>query len=279
MKLKELFKELYANKNLFIAVCVFLLTLSTIGVSYSAFFILKSNTNSQTVTTGTLDISYTGDDIVLSGDELLPLPDREGLKAASNKIIYVQNTGTLDANFALTIGYDMTKFSGRSNPKETDELTPIEFIKFAIYSYNSGNKESTLIAGPLTIADLPIYEANKDYRQNQYLILFDKVGKKGSATSSKTYQIKVWLADKTTPIASQTFFYVNSQIVAEVEGAKRDYNMAGILANSAGSPLAGATINFQNGSKVVSTDTTGAFTIPNLYEGTYNLDIIREILL
>ncbi len=272
MKLKELFKEFYANKNLFIAVCVFFLTLSTIGISYSAFFTIKSNTNNQTVTTGTLDVSYTGDETIL-GDELLPLPDREGLNAASTKVIYVQNGGTLESNFALTIGYDMAKFSGRSEPKDTDELTPIEFIKFAIYNYNSVNQESTLIAGPLTIADLPIYEVNEDYRQNQYLILFDKVGAKGSATSSKTYQIKVWLGDNTTPIASHTYFFVKSQIIAEVEGVKRDYNLSGILTDSSGTALSGATINIQNGSKVASTDSNGAFTIPNIYEGTYNVDI------
>lgn len=282
MKFKEIWKEFYANKNLFIAVCVILLTISTIGISYSAFFTVKSNTSNQTVTTGTLEVSYTGEDTVLSGDELMPLPDREGLNSASSKIIYVQNTGNLDANFALTIGYDMDKFKTREEAKDTDSLTPIEFIKFAIYDYNSENQESTLIAGPLTIADLPIYsdytEDNKeekpsDYRDYQYTILFDKVAKKGSTDSSKTYQVKIWLSDKTTPIASNSFFYVKSQVVAEVAGAKKDYTLKGTLTDNADGALSGATIDIQNGSQVITTETDGAFTIPNLIEGTYNVDI------
>ena len=41
------------SKNFFIAVCVFVLTLSTIGVSYASFFTVKTNSNNQSVSTGT----------------------------------------------------------------------------------------------------------------------------------------------------------------------------------------------------------------------------------
>lgn len=280
MKLKEILKEFYANKNLFIVVCVFLLTISTIGISYSAFFTVKSNTNNQTVTTGTLSVSYTGEDTPTVAGKLTPLPDRDALNLVNNKIVYVKNTenSTLAADYVLTIGYNMDAFNKRTNALETDELTPIEFIKFAIYEYNaaaeSEEAKSTLIAGPMTVADLPVYTVDSsDYRNNRYLILFDSLKKVGEPDSTKTYQIKVWLSDKTTPAASNTYFYVNSEIEAVVTGAMVTYDISGVLKNIDGSPLAGATINIQNASRKVTTSDTGAFTIPNLYPGTYNVVI------
>lgn len=287
MKLKEGFKKIMAHRKLFITVCVLVLTISSIGISYSAFFSVKSNTNDQTVKTGTLSVTYSGNYLggsngsttpgatdSLSVKDLLPLPDKEGLKATQSKIIYIQNTGTLDSEYILTVGYDMPNFGKRANPNTSDTLTPVEYIRVAVYDYNSQNGESTLIAGPISIGDLPIYKYDAaDYRNNRYSLLIGNVGNSTSGKSSKTYRVKVWLSDKATPLVSNTFFYVNSEIEASVTGAQRDYTLNGSLLDSGGVGIAGATIKFHNGSATIQTASDGTFSIPNIPAGTYNISI------
>ncbi len=282
MKLKESFKKFYQNRNLFIAVCVAILTLSSIGISYSAFFSVKSNTNNQTVTTGTLNVTYTGSLLEgedLNTDNIMPLPDKEGLEQSNARIVNINNIGTLDSEYALTIGYDMASFQVEREIN-TDKLVPIELVKFAIYEYDTKTKASTLIAGPMSIADLPIYEYNKDdYRFNRYLILIGKVGHSGSDTSTKTYQIKTWLSDRTINNVSNSYFYINSAAVATVEGAKRDYKLSGKILDNAGNPVVNAKINIQNSSFTAVTTDTGEFTLTGVPDGTYNIEINNQDLL
>ena len=279
MKIKDVWKKFYANKNLFILVCVAILTVSSIGVSYSAFFTVKSNTSNQTVTTGNLQVTYTGSYLSsssMNNEKLLPVSDTEGLNQNNARVINVQNTGSLDSEYVLTIGYDMTAFNALSD-KDTAKLTPIEFIKFAVYEVDtSTSNNTTLVAGPLSIADLPIYTYDENnYQNNRYLILKNTL--KGTESTeggtTKSYQIKVWLADTTTPAASQTYFYVNSEVEATVEGAKQNYTLNGSLLGADGTALNGATINIQNGSFKSSTDALGTFKLINLPEGTYNVEI------
>lgn len=276
MKLKQIWQKFYAHKNFFIAFWVVLLTISSIGISYSAFFSIKSNTNNQTISTGTLKVSYTGANLsaseALNTDNLMPLPDREGMNQGQARIINIINEGNLDSVFALTIGYDMEKFNGLQ--VDDKRLTPIELVRFAVYEYT--NQESILVAGPLSIADLPIYENFvSDYRNNRYTILIDRVGKNGSGNSIKTYLVKTWLSDETPQEISNTYFYIDSSVVATVEGAKKDYTLSGKLVAASGEAIGDATINLQN-SYYVKTNNLGEFTIEDVPDGTYNLDIINN---
>ena len=266
------------SKNFLIAACVFVLTISIIGVSYASFFTVKTNTNNQTVTTGTLAVSYGGQSSAIQKNNMIPLPDEEGLSQGETdtSVIYIQNTGTLDSTFTLNVGYDMENFetiSSNLDPDETAILTPLDYVKIAVYEYNGINDE-TLIVGPITIADLPLYSVNNsDSRYNRYAILFDSVGGTTSGNATKTYKVKMWLSDKAIPAASYSYFYINSEIVAEVENAKMNYNLSGTLSDTSGSALGGATISLQNNSLVTTTGDDGSFTLNGIYPGVYNLDI------
>ena len=266
------------SKNFLIAACVFVLTISIIGVSYASFFTVKTNTNNQTVTTGTLAVSYGGQSSAIQKNNMIPLPDEEGLNQGETdtSVIYIQNTGTLDSTFTLNVGYDMENFEtiiSNLDPDETAILTPLDYVKIAVYEYNGINDE-TLIVGPITIADLPLYSVNNsDSRYNRYAILFDSVGGTTSGNATKTYKVKMWLSDKAIPAASYSYFYINSEIVAEVENAKMNYNLSGTLSDTSGSALGGATISLQNNSLVTTTGDDGSFTLNGIYPGVYNLDI------
>lgn len=279
MKSKTNFEKItkfIKSKNFFIAVCVFVLTLSTIGVSYASFFTVKTNTSNQSISTGTLQVSYGNDTTsAINKENMESISDELGLSLNGDgnvKVLFIQNTGSLNSTFTVNVGYDMENFTNRQGYKSTDPLTPLDYIKIAVYEYNGINDE-TLIVGPVTIADLPIYSSNSDYRYNRYSLFFDTVGGTSSGDATKTYKIKTWLSDKAIPAARYTYFYIDSEVVAEVENAKMSYNLSGVLKNSSNSALNGAVISLQNGSIKTTTNSSGAFSLNGVYPGVYNLDI------
>lgn len=273
MKFREIFKSVFENKKVFIALCVVALTSLTIGTSYSAFFSVKHNKSNQTITTGTLSVSYTQNETAINNENMMPMTDEEGLNRSDSRIIYVQNTGTLDSTYFLTVGYDMDAFLSREDYSDDDVLTPVEYIKIAVYEYDSASKTDTLISGPLTLADLPFYEYNDDHRHIRYSLMFDNVGSATSGSATKTYKVKLWLSDEAGPALSNTFFYINTEIVAEVETAKMSYNLSGVLTDIDDNIYANATINLHNGSIVTTTDASGNFTLNNVPQGLFNVNI------
>ena len=264
--------KLVKKKNFLIACCVLVLTIGTLGYSYGAFFSVKTNTNNQTVTTGTLNVSYTNASTSMDKGQMQSMSDEMGLNETDNSLIYIQNTGSLDSNFTLTVGYDMANFTSRSGYKETDELTPLDYVMVAVYEHSDGT--DTLVVEPTAVAELPLYEVNSnDSRYNRYAILFDTVGSTSSGNATKTYKVKMWLSDKAIPAASFTYFYLNAEIIAEVENAKMAYNLSGTVTDSSSTALNGAVVSIQNGSVTSQTDASGNFTLNGIYPGTYNLDI------
>lgn len=260
------------SKNFIIACCVFVLTISTIGYSYGAFFTVKTNSNNQSVTTGTLSVSYTNASTSMDKGQMTSMSDEMGLNETDNSLIYIQNTGSLDSTFTLTIGYDMDNFTSRTGYKETDELTPLDYVMVAVYEHS--NNTDTLVVEPISVAELPLYEVDtNNSKNNRYAILFDTVGSTTSGNATKTYKVKMWLSDKAIPKVSYTYFYLNAEIVAEVENAKMKYNISGTVTDSNGTALNGAVVSIQNGSLTSTTNSTGAYTLSGIYPGTYNLDI------
>ena len=176
------------NKNFIIAVCVFCLTMASIGFSYASFFSVKTNATNQSITTGTLKVSYGSETSAIQRtNSLTPMSNREGMNQSDVSVIYIQNTGSLDSTYVLNIGYDMENFKTRTGYKDSDTLTPLDYVMFAVYEYNGAGSEDTLVAGPLSVTDLPIYKIDtNDSRNNRYAILFNTLGSTSTANSTKT---------------------------------------------------------------------------------------------
>ena len=132
------------NKNFIIAVCVFCLTIASIGFSYASFFSVKTNTTNQSITTGTLKVSYGSETSAIQrNNSLTPMSDAEGMNQNDVSVIYIQNTGTLDSTYVMNIGYDMENFTSRTGYKDTDMLTPLDYVRFAVYEYNGAGTADT----------------------------------------------------------------------------------------------------------------------------------------
>lgn len=261
------------NRNFFIAVCVFALTIASIGISYASFFTVKTNTTNQVITTGSLAVSYGNDTKSVLREGMPSISNAAGMAQNESSVVYIQNTGTLSSTYVLNIGYDMDSFKNRSGYSDSDLLTPLDYVMFAVYEYNGAGVSDTLVAGPMSVTDLPIYSYDpSDYRNNRYAILFNTLGGTSSSNATKTYKIKMWLSDKAIPAASFTYFYLDTEVVAEVENAKMSYNLSGTVTLDSAALTENATINIQNGS-IVTTTSDGSYALNNLYPGVYNVEI------
>jgi hypothetical protein len=165
----------------------------------------------------------------------------------------------------------MTNLKAKKGYSSSWVLTPLNYIRFAIYQINSATSE-TLVAGPMSLSELPIYTYSSTSNNNRYLAYFNTVGGTSSGDSTKNYRIKTWLSIQADPSVAYTYFYVDSQVVAEVADAHLGYNVSGTIKDSSGTSLSDAVISIQNGS-LTSTSSDGSYTIKGLYPGTYNVDI------
>lgn len=274
--MKDIFKKITENRQMVTLIAVVALSAITIGISYAAFYTVKGGSGTHTITTGTLSVSYDGGTSTLSEEEILPLPDVEGLEQTDSKEIVVENTGNIASSYTLTIGHDLASFKSNPDYEEIDVLTPVEYIKVAVFAYDSTTGTETLVTGPTTIGELPIYEIDtKEYRNNRYTLLTGLLGPSGSDNDSITYRLKVWLSDEATPFASGTFFYIDSELIATAAEAQMSYTLSGTLVDETGIAISNADVEIPNASMGTTTDASGNFTLPDVPLGTYNI-IVRN---
>lgn len=259
------------GKKLISFAIVLLLVAITINYTYASFFTIKTNTNSQYVKTGTLNVAYGNSSTSLIMENLRPMSDEEGLNQSESSYIHIENTGNIDSNFVLTVGYDLDNFpSGNGNT-----LTPIDFIKVAVYRYVSSNEEY-LIAGPVRLSDLPIYENDTNNpTNNRYSLLTGKVGGTSSGNATANYKVKTWLSSDAGPEISYTYLYVNSTIVATAKDSYMNYSISGKVLTGC-TAINNAKVSIHNGSYTSTTNSSGAYSFTDLYPGVYNIDITAD---
>lgn len=116
MKIKDIIKK----QTTIIAIAVVLVTLALIGVSYAIFFDVKTNTDNQVITAGTLELNVTGISALTLTD---PVSTTEGLKTSPITYTAVNTDSNLPAAYSLyiyagdnnTIDLNMIKVSTDGN--------------------------------------------------------------------------------------------------------------------------------------------------------------------
>lgn len=274
-EIKEKILTIVKNKNFIMVLCVCLLTAISISFSYAFFFTVKTNTNNQILKTGPLEVGYGGTASSLTGLTLKPCSDEEGLASTNISVINIQNkvsdggVSNLNTNFTLTIGYDKSAYMAAN---ETRPLTPLQFVKVAVFEYK--NSTSTLIIGPVAITELPIYEINTDTQLNRYSLLVNNLNT--TDNTNVTYQVKVWLSQNADDSALNTKLYLDSKVIAEEIKSRKTYTINGKLQDSNNVEVSNAVISFHNGSYLTTTNSNGQFTLTNIIPGVYNIDIISN---
>ena len=270
--IKEKLKGILKSKNFIIVLCVAILTAFSIHFSYAYLFTVKSETHKHTERVENLDVDYINKNIALTGAELKPLSDVDGMSKGVVSTINIANdiSKNANSNYMLTISYDQDTYNNSYGRSNTNKLIPLEYTKIAIYEYN--NSGSKLLSGPFAITDLPIYSLNEmNNNRNMYSLLVGSLN-----TTSKTniaYQIRIWVSEEFKDFDASDILCLKTDVISKNNIDKNNYNINGRLQDSDGNPINNAIISLHNGSYMVTSDENGNFKINDIFPETYNIAI------
>lgn len=262
-------KKTISRHTKIIAISVICLTLITISTSYASIFSIKTNSSAQTITSGTLSVQYGGESTSINSGDMLPMSDAEGLNQTTSSLLYVQNNGNIPERYTITVSYDYNSFSKAAGHEDGDRLVPLEYLKMAIYEYNTTNSQLTQIGSVMNLGDLPVYSIDtNDQYNNKYSILTGSLKESGVSGSNTTYAVKVWLDETASDCINGYYVYLKVDVNAEPLGARMSYNLNTKVLNSSGTAVSGAKVSFLNSANV-TTDANGLATINSISEGSY----------
>lgn len=171
---------------------VLILTLITIGVSYSAFFYVGGQGTIQTISTGTLDVVIDSTSAAITGAEIMPtsiddLPtEATSVADGSYATVNLKNKGTVDADFSIAITYDELP-EGYTE----EDLIPLNYLNIGIYNVTSNSWINFgTDANPMYYSPITGFTASEE---NVYPILRNIL----SAGDEVQTRVYIWLSEET----------------------------------------------------------------------------------
>ena len=238
------------------------LTCISIGTSYSYLSKISVSTTAQTIVTGNLNatLSYTQ----ITNAQVMPLSDEEGINQTTYAKVAISKQNVYTVFYTLNIGYSTDSLSSYGLTKS--DLLPLEFVRIAIFDSASS---TTPIAGPVSIAELPLLSVDtSDHYNDVYLLSFANFA---AGSVNKTYYIKAWLNPETPDELDGKAILLDVNIEQVPLVGKSLYNLKGTVKVD-GTAVSGATLSIQNNT-IKATSSSGAYTLSNVPVGTYNLNI------
>lgn len=270
------------SKTKIIMVGVVLFVISSLTFSYSAIFEIKSNTNNQVIKSGDLSVTYGSGSSSVTDLEMLPKSDSDGLDGESASVIYIQNDGSLDSLFTITLSYDLEGLSQMPNytEKEKDLLLPFEYLKMAIFEYDTSTSSMELISDVINVGEAPIFKIGETHLDSSLAVFNSNVKRASSGESIRTLAVKIWIKEDLPDNASGHFVYLNVNVESEVDGANTKYILKGNVKDTNSNNLNNAKVSIQNKSSHAITNSSGNFTLNNrIKEGDYLLTVTYNDLI
>ncbi len=170
------------KKGLALVLAIVALFSTLVGSSYAYLQYVSKTNNSTVINAGTLALTFKGssNSIMLTG--ALPQSDSDGLANSAEYEFSIENTGSIPANYRLTLDNVCSTSSSYSidGTSVTPSLCiPNEYIKVAI---KEGNK------------DYKVLEKKAINNETSYIIDADSL----KSELTRTYKMKIWL-DYDTP--------------------------------------------------------------------------------
>lgn len=176
-----------------IILCIFILIIAVIGISFAAVFYSKSGEKVNRISTGTMTMSYSENTNGINLTDAYPTNDEIG-KALNEENQYFDFTVSASMGGNVVINYIITAI------KEVDSTLPDNAVK--VYLTDIGNGDSQILA-PTKISDLSVTNGNQiGAPDGQYVLTTGNF----NTTSSRNYRLRMWVAsDYVLPDFSQTY--------------------------------------------------------------------------
>ena len=202
------YKAIIKKQSTIIAIAVICLTVATVGVSYALFFQVETNTNNQIVTAGTLNVEYGSGSSAIAATELVPMSDAEALSSSTmTGTIYIENTGTLPANYEVKIGNDTEAFNSRSDALDTDVLLSHDYIRIAAYL------DGTMLIEPTTLSKIEAATDDETMRS----LFKSNLNTTGTGENTATIVLKIWIDETAPESIIGNYVYLKMDVTSEVE--------------------------------------------------------------
>ena len=176
-------KENNSKQVLLSVLGVAILVVAVVGVSFAAFTYSKAGEKVNTITTGTITMSYSEDTNGINLKDALPMTDEQGKALAGENNVFeftvsANITGTTTINYAVTA------------TKEPDSTLDDTSVKVYLTDITSGRDAEVL--APTKVSGLGKTASDVSGAPNdQYKLTSGTF----NTTASKKYRLRMWVAD------------------------------------------------------------------------------------
>ena len=173
---------------------VAILVVAVVGVSFAAFTYSKTGEKVNTITTGTITMSYSETTNGINLANALPMTDAVG-KALKEENQYFDFTVSATITGTTTINYAVTA------TKESDSTIPDAGVK--VYLTDMDGDADTEILAPTKVSELGVTSSDvSGAPDDQYKLTSGTF----SATGGHDYRLRMWVADDyAAPATAQTY--------------------------------------------------------------------------
>lgn len=167
-----------------IVISVVVLTILTLGVSYSAFFDVKVQDTVQSFTAGTLNVTVSGNnkinsELQVTSNGSLPTTSSSSVPQNGYATLTLTNgAGNIPAAFLVTL-----------TSNATDNALDLSKLIIGIYDDSNGSKAWVPFGSSSSTYNTSINKLSKS--NNEYPILKGTIG----SGATKTYRVYVWLSE------------------------------------------------------------------------------------
>ncbi len=172
---------------------VAILIVAVVGISFAAFSYSKTGTTVNTVTTGTITMSYTEPTNGITLTNALPITDDSGKKLTGTN-------NTFDFTVASTISGDATINYAITASIDSSSTVPNSGIKV----YLTSGDDATIVVAPTLVSNLtPTTSSEASGAPSGQFVLVSNSTKASTTTS---YRLRMWVADTySAPSSQQTY--------------------------------------------------------------------------
>lgn len=201
------YKHNIKKQSYIIAISAIMLAIAIGGTSYALFFQVDTNSSNQVVQTGSLSVTYGANSKAITDTELVPMADTDALNSSTLvSTIYVENKGTLPADYSITLGNDIESFK-KDGYSDTEKLLNHNYIRVAVY------KNGEIIIEPETLSKFKLSSEDN----NMYDLYSGNLNVSGTGESTETFAIKVWIASDAPVDIIGDFVYLKVNVTSTVD--------------------------------------------------------------
>ena len=174
-----------SKEILFSILGIFILVILVIGISFAAFSFSQTGEKTNTITTGTISMTYSEPENGINLVNALPITDKQGkvLSGTNNVFDFTVDT-TINGSGSTTINYAITAVKG-------DATVDDSAIK--LYLTNMDNSADSEILAPTKISELDVTTGSENYQapSGEFILSTGTL----TSSASHSYRLRMWVAD------------------------------------------------------------------------------------